>query len=113
MGADSQDRIEEEHSLASPFDQVAVIGFEAPQVIVKLPENIDQGGRRRAAGTDGKAHSVGLALAVVGILAQDHCPHASKRCLVKGVKEILRRRIDRPGPVFLLHKGEQVPVIWF
>ena len=106
MGADGQDRVEQEDSLPGPFEQIAVVRDIAAQIIVELPVDVDQGGRGRAAGPDREAHAVGLALAVIGVLAQDHDPDLSQRGLMQGAEEVLGRGIDGPGPVLLLDKGE-------
>ena len=75
--------------------------------------NIDEGRRRRAARADGKTHSVGLAFPVVRILSQYDHTNISERRFMQRIEQILRRRVNRIGPVLVLNKGKQVFIIWF
>ncbi len=113
MGADSQYRVEEQHTLAGPFYQISVVRDITSHIIMELVKNIDKRRRSRAAGPDRKAHPMGLAFSVIGILAQNDCLHAAKRRLMQSIEQIPGRRINGPRPVLLLQKYIQVFIIFF
>ena len=113
VGADRQDSVQKEDSLSGPFDQISVVRHITAYIIMKLFVDIYKRRRCRTAGPHREAHAVGLSLAVIGILSQDHNTDTAERSLMEGIEKILSGRIYRIGPVFILYKGKKVSVIWF
>ena len=71
MSSHSEGGVEQQHSVASPSFEVAVVGRFDPEILLQLCENVDKRRGYLHAMTHRKAEPVGLARTVVGILAED------------------------------------------
>ncbi len=71
VGAYSEDRIQHQYALLSPFHQIAVVGDPTAQVIVEFLINIHQRGGRLYLWLYRKAEAMRLPGIVVRILPQD------------------------------------------
>ena len=70
--------VEQEHALLRPMAQVAAIGHAATQVRRQFLVQIAQAGRHSHAGRHRERQSHRLAVAVIGVLAQDHHAHIGR-----------------------------------
>ena len=105
VGPYRQDRIEKQHSLISPLLQISVIRDRASKVIVKLFVNVLKGGRGLLARQDRKAQSMGLIHIMIRILSKYHDPNPGQGRIMEGIKNIVHRRKNLPGLIFL---GQEV-----
>lgn len=100
--ADRQHRVEQEDALLGPRHQIAVVRDGQAELVVHLLVDVAQGRRRLHARLDREAQTVPLALAVVGVLAEDEHLHPVVRRGLERGEDLLTRRIHRPlGPLLL------------
>ena len=92
--------VEEQHPLAGPAVEAAVIGPPYADVVLQLGEDVLQRRRQRDAGPDGEAQAVGLVGAVVRVLPEDEYFHRRVGREVEGGEDLVGRRVDPlPGPL--------------
>ena len=91
---DGHGGVEHQHALVGPALQVAVVGDVDVQVALELFIDVHQRRRRRHARLHREAQTVGLARAVVRVLAEDHHLDLVQRRRVERVENHRARRID-------------------
>ena len=103
--AHSEDGVEQKHSLICPFFQITVIRNVTAQIIMQFLINVLQGRRDLLLlRQHGERKTMCLIYIVIGVLSQQEHFYLAKRRKMKGIKDILRRRVDHCSAVFLPHK---------
>ena len=98
----------------SPASQVAVVRpGEARDVAGQLLVDVDQAGGRRHSGLDRETQTVGLARAMVGVLADDDDLHVVQFTSIQGREGVFRRRVDRLRLAFSCDKLGQLKQVRF
>ena len=90
---DGQDRVEQQNAPLSPAAQVAALGARDSPGRRAARQNILQRRRQGHARIDREAQAVGLARAMVRVLAEDDGPHLFIGRCTQGAEHLLRRRI--------------------
>gem|GEM_PF-4330933 len=111
MLADGQHGVQHQHALLRPIGQLAVTRIDEADVIRELFEDVFERRRRLHPALNGKAETVRLAGAVVGILADDHGFAVFERGIAERVEDIVHIRIDHPRAVFVRKERTQLQVI--
>ncbi|MNM61961.1 hypothetical protein D3C81_732740 [compost metagenome] len=84
---DGQRGVEQQHALLGPVLQAAVVGRVDVQVALELLEDVLQRRRHRHARLHREAQAMGLAGAVIGVLADDHHLHLVQRRRVQRIED--------------------------
>ena len=92
---DGEDAVEEEDALIGPALETPVLGGLDAEVLFDFFEDIDERWGRGDAFWDGEAQSMGLAGAVIGILAENHHFDVVEGGAVHGVENQSATRINR------------------
>ncbi len=100
---DREHGIEQQHALTRPVFEKAVIGRRDAQIRVQFLVDILQRRRDAHAWAHRKRQAVGLIVAVIGVLAQDHHAHLVERGGVERVEIVaaLGEDAHAQGPAFL------------
>ncbi|MNM73795.1 hypothetical protein D3C81_855360 [compost metagenome] len=102
-------RVQQQHALLGPTLQVAVVGNRDVQVALQLFVDVDQRRRRGDARLYRKAQAVGLARAVIRVLAEDHHLDLLQRRRIERIENQWAGRIDLfAGRVLLAQKLAQL-----
>jgi len=114
VGPNGEGGVEEEYALFGPVGEVAVVGDGHADVLVQFFEYIDEGRGRGDAFWDGEAEAVGLAGAVVGVLAEEDDLDLVEGGGVEGVKDEAAGGIDGfAGEAFRLEVVDDLEKIGF
>ena len=113
VSPDRQHRVQHENSLLCPLLQISVVGDVTPQIIVKLRIDVLERRRNPLPRQHGKRQTVSLIGPVIGILPQDQNLHILQSRQMQRIENIVGRRIDGSGIVFLSDKFIQFFIIRF
>lgn len=105
---DRQGGVEQHDAPVGPGVQATVARRLTPQVVLQLPEDVDQAlGEKGEARADGEGQAVGTEHRGVGVLAQDHHPHLVEG-VGEGVEHLAGRGQHRHGLAPGLHPGGEL-----
>lgn len=113
MGPNSQGSVEKENSLLGPAFKVARPWHFHSQIGFDFFVNIDERRRRYDAVRNREGEAVGLAGAVVGILAEDDDPYLIDRDAIEGVENKFWGRVDGAVFIFVFDKFGEFSKIGF
>lgn len=106
---DRHGRVEQQHPLLGPALQVTMTGDGDIQVALQFFVDVHQRRRRRHPWLHRETQAVGLAGAVIGILAENHHFHLLQRRGVQRIEDHRPRRVDLfAGSVFLAQEFAQL-----
>ena len=109
--AHGQHRVEEQHALLRPRSQVAVVRNRRADVVPQFFENILQRRRCRHPRLHREAEAVRLPRPVIRVLPEDDDLHCLVRRRMQRIENIVRSRVDRLRPVFLLEKFPEPQIV--
>ena len=103
MGTHGERGVEQQHALAGPPREVAVLRHGHAKVIANLAEDVLQRRGEGHAGLHGEAQPMGLSRLMVGVLADDDHLHLVEGTEVEGIEDETGRRVAAHGLVLLTH----------
>ena len=108
VGPDGEGGVEQKHPLLGPVGKVAGLGHGLADVGLKLLEDVLKRGGEGDAVNNRETEAVGLARAVVGILAENDNFGLINRAKVKGTEDVCGMGIDGVLPVFGFDEPRQL-----
>ena len=112
MGPDGEHRVQQQHPSLGPLGQAAVTGTMKSHIIFQFLINIIEGRGHRHPFLHRKAEPMGLAGAMVGVLAQNHRPHLMVGRIFQGIENIVHRGINGAAAVLRRQEFAQLLVIF-
>lgn len=113
VGTHRQYGIEQQHALLGPTVEVAACGYGGAGIVVHLLEDVLQRGRKGHAVAHREAQTVGLTLAVIGILAYDDHFQIVESTLVECTEYVTPLREYAVCGILLANESHQVGEIGF
>ena len=106
-GTHGEAGVEQEHTLAGPAAQIAALGDGGTGLGLYLLEDIAQRGREIHPVIHAEAKPMGLARAMIGVLAQDDHLDLAERRTVESIEDEMPWRIAGPRRVLFMNKADE------